>query len=225
MKKTRVIFMFGVCASVVFASCASVLPKVPLPMVQSKKPAPTAPAPAPAPAPAAPATAPERKPAAVSDLSKDYLGENLKLVGIGDDLDGPYSVRFYTAEVLTPPSPSTKNEGLVRPTGKVRDTTETQFWTPYIASSRPATKDELKPGMLVFGWGETQRRSRDELAKVTLWHLFRVKDISNLYKETVILTYHATYGSSHWKDYEYRWDNIRVVVGDIPSLDLVELPK
>jgi hypothetical protein len=147
------------------------------------------------------------------------LGENTKLVGIRlfsfqEDL---YGVPFYTAEILTPPSTATKNEGLVKPTGKVEDSSETQFWTPYIASSRPATKDELQPGILVFAMGDAQARSRDDLAKTTRWGLFRVKDVSSLYKGTVTLEYHYTYGGSVWREYEYHVDNIRVVVGELST--------
>jgi len=166
-----------------------------------------------------PASAPAAAPAAGAAVPKDYLGENTKLVGIRlfsyqQDLFG---VPFYVAEVLTPPSPSTKNEGLVKPTGKVADSSESQFWTPYIASSRPATKDELKPGMLVFAVGDAQPRSRSDLAKTTPWGLFRVKDISALYKGTVTLEYHYTYGGSTWPTREYHVDNIRVVVGEFST--------
>lgn len=212
MKLARVVLILGGCAAVVLASCSSAPPTAPV-----QKPV----APAAAPAVVPPAVAPPA-------VSKDYLGENIKLVGIGHDSGGPYSVWFYTAEVLTPPSPATKNEGLVKPTGKVRGSSNTEFWTPYIASSRPATKDELKPGMLVFAtWagGRTEPRSREALAKTTdEWGVFRVKDISTLYKGTVTLASHNTYGSAHWKEYEYHVDRIRVLVGEI-SLNLVELPK
>jgi hypothetical protein len=157
-------------------------------------------------------------PTAAPVLLKDYLGENIKIVGfrvfswIGD----LYTVPFYTAEVLTPPSPATKNEGLVKPTGKVADLTEPQFWTPYIASSRPATKDELKPGVLVFAVGDAQPVSRDNLAKSTKWSLLRVKDISNLFKGTVTLEYHDTYWET-WKAVEYHVDNIRVILGEFST--------
>ncbi|MCX7037899.1 MAG: hypothetical protein NT005_02010 [Spirochaetes bacterium] len=198
MKLSRVFLVLGVCAAVVLASCASAPPVA-------------APAAAPAEKPAA---APAEKPAAAPAVSKDYLGDDTKLFGTvtfpgeGADL---YTVWFNTAEVLTPPSPATKNEALVKVTGS-----ETQFWTPYIASSCPATKEELKPGMLVFAvWeGGTQPLSRDALAKTTTWSLWRVKDVSNLYKGTVTLEYHSTYGSSHWKEREYHPDNIRVIVGE-----------
>lgn len=213
MKLARAVLILGGCAAVVLASCASAPPAAP-----AQKPA--APAAAPAEKPAAPAAAPA--------VSKDYLGENIKLVGIGHDYGGPYSVRFYTAEVLTPPSPATKDEGLVKPTGKVRDSSDTEFWTPYIASSRPASKEDLKPGMLVFAtWagGRTERRSRDELARTTgEWSVYRVKDVSTLYKGTVTLAFHDTYGSRGWREYEFHVDRIRVVVGEI-ALDLMELPK
>jgi hypothetical protein len=170
------------------------------------------------------ASTPDSKPASASAIANDYLGESIKLVGIGHDSGGPYTVFFYTAVILTPPSPATKNEGLVKPTGKVANSSESEFWTPYIASSRPAVKDELKPGMVVFATGGKEKRSRDELAKTTKWAIFRVKDISTLYKGTVILTYNSTYGSSHWKNYEFHTDNIRVLVGEL-ALNLVELPK
>jgi hypothetical protein len=157
-------------------------------------------------------------------VAKDYLGENIKLAGIGDRVGGPYTVNFYTAEVTTPPSAATKNEGLVKPIGKVEGSSGTEFWTPYIASSRPATKDELQPGMLVFAVGDAQPRSREALANISRWELFRVKDVSNLYKGTVILTYQNTYGSIHWRDSEHHVDNIRVLLGELP-LVLAELPE
>jgi hypothetical protein len=154
-------------------------------------------------------------PKAVPKDSGDYLPDNLMMAGIRlfsyqGDL---YTVPFYTAEILTPASEATKNEALVRPIGPVSDTSEKEFWTPYLATSRPATKDELKPGMLVFAMGDAAPRSREDLARTTRWGLFRVKDISTLYKGTVLLEYNDTYWNT-WKEYEYHVNNIRVVLGD-----------
>jgi hypothetical protein len=209
MKTARVLIAAGFCAAFIFTSCAS---------ARSTAPAVKTAAPQAQSSPAA------QKPSPAPAGTKDYLKENIKLVGIGHDSGGPYTVRFYTAEILTPPSAATKNEGLVKPTGKVADSSEIEFWTPYIASSRPAVKEELKPGMVVFAMGDASKRSREVLAKTTRWGVYRVKDVSTLYKGTVILTYNNTYGSSHWKDYEFHTDNIRVLVGDL-ALNLVELPK
>ena len=157
--------------------------------------------------------APAGKPAAKE--GDEYLPANLTMAGIRlfsyqGDL---YTVPFYTAEILTPASTATKNEALVRPTGPVADTAGTEFWTSYLATSRPATKEELKPGMLVFAMGDASPRSRETLAKNTRWALFRVKDISNLYKGTVTLEYNDTYWNT-WKEYEYHVNNIRVVLGN-----------
>jgi pyruvate/2-oxoglutarate dehydrogenase complex dihydrolipoamide acyltransferase (E2) component len=204
MKQVR--FFLAACAAVVLTSCASAPPTA-------------APAATPAPAPAAaPAAAPAEKPVAAPAVSKDYLGENIKLVGFRNfSWQGNlYTVPFYTAEIVTPPSPATKNEALVKPTGKVPDLSEPQFWTPYIASTRPATKDELNPGMVVFAAGDAQARSREDLARTTSWSLLRVKDISNLYKGTVTLEYHDTYWNT-WKPREYHVDNIRVVLGEFST--------
>jgi hypothetical protein len=160
-----------------------------------------------------PAMAPTPKSAAKD--SGDYLPEHIKLAGIRlfNWQGSLYTVPFYTAEILTPASEATKNEAQVKPTGKVDDTTETQFWTPYIASSRPATKDELQQDMLVFAMGDASPRDRADLAKTSRWALFRVKDTSNLYKGTVILEFFDTY-FNEWKSYEYHVDNIRIVLGD-----------
>jgi hypothetical protein len=160
-----------------------------------------------------PAMAPASK-AAAKD-SGDYLPDTIRMAGIRlFDWQGDlYTVPFYTAEILTPASEATKNEALVKPTGKVDDSAETQFWTPYLASSRPAAKDELKPGMLVFAMGDAAPRSREDLARTTRWGLFRVKDTGNLYKGTVTVEYFDTYWNT-WKDREYHLDNIRVVLGD-----------
>lgn len=162
-------------------------------------------------------------PAKTDVSAKDYFPDSIKLAGIGDRVGGPYTVNFYAAEVIKPPSAATRNEGLVRPRGRVEGSSEKEFWTPYIASSRPATKEELKPGMIVFAAGDAQPRSQEELAKINLWYIYRVKDISNLYKNTVILTYYNTYGNPEWKSYEFHLSNIRVLVGDLP-LKLIELP-
>ena len=148
-----------------------------------------------------PAMAPAAK-VATKD-SGDYLADNIRLAGIRlfswqGDL---YTVPFYTAEILTPASEATKNEALVKPTGKVADSGETEFWTRYLATSRPAAKEELKPGMLVFAMGDASPRSREDLARTTRWGLFRVKDTSNLYKGTVTLEYNDTYWNT-WKEYE-----------------------
>ncbi|MFH2115526.1 MAG: hypothetical protein ABIJ86_13570 [Spirochaetota bacterium] len=160
-----------------------------------------------------PAMAPAAKP--VAKDSDDYLPANLIMAGIRlfsyqGDL---YTVPFYTVEILTPASVATKNEALVKPTGPVADTGEKEFWTAYLATSRPATKEELQPGMLVLAMGDASPRSREDLAKTTRWALFRVKDISNLYKGTATLEYNDTYWNT-WKEYEYHVNNIRVVLGD-----------
>ncbi|MGD9939988.1 MAG: hypothetical protein AB7T74_09325 [Clostridia bacterium] len=160
-----------------------------------------------------PATAPAEK-AAAKD-SGDYLADTIKLAGIRlFDWQGDlYTVPFYTAEILTPASEATKNEALVQPTGKVDDSAETRFWTRYVASSRPATKDDLQPGTLVFAMGDAAPRSREDLARNTKWGLFRVKDTGNLYKGTVTVEYFDTYWNT-WKDREYHLDNLRLVLGD-----------
>jgi hypothetical protein len=160
-----------------------------------------------------PAMAPAAKPA--GGESGDYLPSNLIMAGIRlfsyqGDL---YTVPFYTAEILTPASEATRNEAQVRPTGPVSDTSEKEFWTPYLATSRPATKEELQPGMLVFAMGDASPRSREDLARNTKWGLFRVKDTSKLYKGTVLLEYNDTYWNT-WKEYDYHVNNIRVVLGE-----------
>ena len=145
------------------------------------------------------------------------MGENIKLVGFRNfSWQGSlFTVPFYTAEIVTPASPATKNEALVKPTGKVPDLSEPQFWTPYIASTRSATKDELNPGMLVFAMGDAQPRplSRDNLAGRTAWSLYRVKDVSNLFKGTAILKYYDSYWNT-WKEREHHVNDLRVVLGE-----------
>jgi len=78
-----------------------------------------------------------------------------------------YTVPFYIAEIVTPASAEIKNEALVQPTGKVDDSKETQFWTRYVVSTKPANKDELKQGMFVLAMGDASPRDRAELAKIT----------------------------------------------------------
>jgi hypothetical protein len=213
MKAARVFLVLALCLGFIFVACVSTPSKSVL-VASTSATAEATPA-------VVPAT-PVEEPVPKAPASSDYFGDSIKIVGIRNaswqgDL---YTVPFYTAEIVTPPSAETKNEALVRPTGKVADTTETEFWTPYIASSHPAVKGDLAPGVLVFAMGDAAERSRETLAATVRWALFRVKDVSNLYKGTVTLEYHDTYWNE-WKAREYHMNNIRIVEGDF-STGLVE---
>jgi len=181
--------------ALIFAACAGVRPVVPVPQARLPVPAP----------------APVSKPAA----SGDYLPDGVLLAGLRafswqGDL---YRVPFHTVKVITPASAATKGEAEVHGTGKVEGAAGDRFWTAYVAASRPAKKEDLKPGVLVFAMGDASPRSREDLARNTVWGLFRVKDVSNLYKGTVILEYNDTYWNK-WVNVEYHMDNIRLVLGE-----------
>jgi len=76
----------------------------------------------------------------------------------------------------------------------------------------------------VFAAGDAQPRSREELAKIQRWELFRVKEVFNLFKGIMVVTFQSTYGGTHWRDREYHVSNLRILTIDLP-LQLAELPK
>ncbi|MBN1242652.1 MAG: hypothetical protein JXA15_08100 [Spirochaetales bacterium] len=204
MKIAKSLVGFTALTAVLFAACSSV------------------PEPEPEPEREAVAAATEEWSDEAAAPDADYFPEGVVLAGIRlFDWQGDlYTVPFYTAKVVTPASAASKGEAEVEPTGKVADSAETRFRTPYLFESKPAAAEELAVGALVFAMGDATARTRGELAATTRWALFRVKELPNLDKGTVVLEYHDTYWNE-WKAGEYHVDNIRLVLGS-PSTELVE---
>ena len=153
------------------------------------------------------------------NASGDYLDEGIKICGIRTFkwMGTLYTVPFYPSEIITPPSADTKNEGQVRPIVQVKDSEEKEFWTPYVLDTRPVDKEALTVGMFILVDGGTDQRSEESLKKA-VWSLRRIKDLSNLYKNTVTVEYYDSYWSS-WKTDEVHYKNIRMIDGEI-SADL-----
>ncbi len=149
--------------------------------------------------------------------SKEYFGEGIILAGVGDRVGGPYTVNFYPAKVVTEPSEITKQEAKV----VLRDK-DGEEWTPYIARTRPAEKEDLEIGLIVFTgqYHWTKLEDKKDLEETKTWFIYRVKDLSNLYKDTVILTMYDGYWGE-WKDTEVHYKNIRILEGEL-SLELRE---
>ncbi len=145
----------------------------------------------------------------------DYFAPGVVLAGgvVESFMGDLYTVPFHAVIVITEPSAATKGEGLVRLKTGPGKPVATEYWTPYIVQSRPATKDELRIGMLVFVTGDAYGRTFEELAVSTDWSLRRVKDLSDLFKGLVILEYYDSYGNA-WKSYAHHVSNIRVITGD-----------
>ncbi len=197
MKFAKSLFGFTALTAVLLASCA------------------TAPAPEPEPEPEAVAAATEEWSEEAAAPDADYFPAGTVLAGIRlFDWQGDlYTVPFYTAKIVTPASEATLGAALVEPTGKVADSADARFRTPYIFESRPAVAEDLAVGVLVFAMGDASPRTREELAATTRWALFRVKSLPDLGKGTVTLEYRDTYWNE-WKAGEYHVDNIRLVLGE-----------
>lgn len=173
-----------------------------------------------------PAEAPEVEPAAAAEPAPareraEYLGEGVILAGLKEadfTTSGPYYVSFYPATVLTEPSEATKQEGKVR----LRDKDE-EAWTALVVRSRPAERGDLQVGALVLAdfYDATEPKDEESLRAISPWHLWRVKDLSNLHKEMVVLTRWDGYWS-RWKEKEDHLLNLRIPESEIP-LELKDL--
>ena len=151
--------------------------------------------------------------------SGDYLGDGVKICGIrlAGWMGSLYTVPFYPCEILTPATAATKNEAHVRATVRVDDTSETEFWTPYVLDTRPVEKDALETGKIVLACGDASPRSNDAL-KTARWSFVRVKDLSNMYKSIVTVEYYDSYWNE-WKSFDVNVQNIRMIEGEV-SADL-----
>ncbi|MBN1687164.1 MAG: hypothetical protein JW852_10945 [Spirochaetales bacterium] len=149
----------------------------------------------------------------------DYLGEGVKICGIRlfDWMGTLYTVPFYPCEIVVPPSADTKYEAHVRSTIPVSDTSEIEFWTPYVLDTRPVEKEALETGKLVLACGDTFPKP-DEALREAKWSLVRIKDLSNMYKSVVVMEYFDSYWNE-WKSFEVNVQNIRMIEGEI-SADL-----
>ena len=147
--------------------------------------------------------------------SGDYFPAGVKLAAgaIHSFTGNLCEVEFYTVTVVKEPSEATKGDGLVRVTWEESDPQKQEYWTPYIADTRPAKEEDLIEGVLVFAVGDTYGRTPEKLAASTHWRLGRIKDVSNLYKGIVITEYYDAYWNE-WKERHFHKNNIRAIVGE-----------
>ena len=143
----------------------------------------------------------------------DYFGEGIVLCGVHEHSfeTSLYDIPFYPATVITAASTATKDEARVRIAATGAD-----LWTRYVIESRPAEKGELAEGILVFYAGDADARTPEELAAIDAWRIGSVKDVSNLYRDTVIVEYHDGYWNE-WREYTFNWQNLRIVTVDITT--------